>query len=240
MAKSTERKRDFFWLSFADVMTSMFFVMLVLFVLVYTMQSKVIDEAREANEKLRVLNERLGETEEEREQYLEALEAKAEELERIKAIDAAIRELEKGGLYEYNTTCKRFELKQDILFERNSAVIPQNAKNQLIEAGKQLQQLLLKFKDNEQVKFIVVIEGRAARHEDARKNLKFANNVKDLGYSRSLSLHQLWTQNGIAMNNTNSEIFISSSGFDGLCRYTGAEEGKNKRFIIQVIPYLIK
>lgn len=240
MAKSNEKKRDFFWLSYSDLMTSLFFVMLVLFVLVYTMQSKVIEEARQANEKLKALNEKLGKTEEEREQYLKALEAKAEELERIKAIDAAIRELEKGGLYEYNNSCKRFELKQDILFERNSAVIPQNAKKQLIEAGKQLQQLLLKLKDNKQVKFIVVIEGRAAKHEDARKNLQFANNVKDLGYSRSLSLHQLWTQNGIAMNNTNSEIFISSSGFDGLCRYTGAEEGKNKRFIIQVIPYLIK
>lgn len=240
MAKSNDKKRDFFWLSFSDVMTSMFFVMLVLFVLVYTMQSKIIEEARQANEKLKALNERLGETEEEREQYLIALEAKAEELERIKAIDAAIRELEKGGLYEYNNSCKRFELKQDILFERNSAVIPQNAKMQLIEAGRQLQQLLLKHKENKQVKFIVIIEGRAAKHEDARKNLQFANNVKDLGYSRSLSLYQLWLQNGISMNNSNSEVFISSSGFDGLCRYTGEEEGKNKRFIIQVIPYLIR
>lgn len=234
------KKRDFFWLSYSDVMTSMFFVMLVLFVLVYTIQSKVIEEARLANEQLKALNEKLSKTEKEKEEYLKTLEAKAEELERIKAIDAAIRELEKGGLYEYNNSCKRFELKQDIMFDRNSAVIGTNAKNQLIEAGRQLQQLLIKLKDNKQVKFIVVIEGRAAKHEDARKNLHFANNVKDLGYSRSLALYQLWKHNGISMNNANSEVFISSSGFDGLCRYTGADEGKNKRFIIQVIPYLIK
>lgn len=69
MAKSNEKKRDFFWLSFADVMTSMFFVMLVLFVLVYTMQSKVIEDARQANEKLKALNEKLGKTEEEREVF---------------------------------------------------------------------------------------------------------------------------------------------------------------------------
>ena len=38
MAKSNEKKRDFFWLSYSDLMTSLFFVMLVLFVLVYTME----------------------------------------------------------------------------------------------------------------------------------------------------------------------------------------------------------
>lgn len=169
MAKSNEKKKDFFWLSFADVMTSMFFVMLVLFVLVYTMQSKVIEDARQANEKLKALNEKLGKTEEEREKYLKALEAKAEELERIKAIDAAIKELEKGGLYEYNTTCKRFELKSDILFDQNSAVIPNSVKSNLILAGRQLNDLLQKYQGNQQVKFIVVIEGRAARHENAMK-----------------------------------------------------------------------
>ena len=44
MSKSNEKKRDFFWLSYSDLMTSLFFVMLVLFVLVYTMQAKMIGE----------------------------------------------------------------------------------------------------------------------------------------------------------------------------------------------------
>jgi hypothetical protein len=55
-----------------------------------------------------------------------------------------------------------------------------------------------------------------------------------------IPLYNLWMDNGITLNNNNSEVFISSTGFDGLCRYSGAEEGKNKRFIIQVIPYLIR
>jgi len=240
MAKSNDKKRDFFWLSYSDVMTSMFFVMLVLFVLVYTMQTKVIHEARQTNEKLKILNDKLGKSEAEREKYLTALEAKAQELERIKAIDAAIKELENGGLYEYNKICKRFELKSDILFDQNSAQIPKSVLHNLITAGHQLNNLLMRFKNNEQVKFIIVIEGRAAKHENARLNLKYKNNVKDLGYSRSLALYNLWTANGITLNNNNSEVFISSTGFDGLCRYSGTEEGKNKRFIIQVIPYLIK
>lgn len=240
MSKSNDKKRDFFWLSYSDVMTSMFFVMLVLFVLVYTMQSKVIQEARQINEKLKILNNKLGKSEEEREKYMKALEAKAYELERIKSIDAAIKELEKGGLYEYNSICKRFELKSDILFDQNSAQIPRSVLHNLLTAGHQLNNLLMRFKDNKQVKFIVIIEGRAAKHENARLNLRYKNNVKDLGYSRSLALYNLWMANGITLNNNNSEVFISSTGFDGLCRYSGTEEGKNKRFIIQVIPYLIK
>jgi len=236
MAKSNDKKRDFFWLSYSDLMTSLFFIMLVLFVLIYSMNSKAIEDSRQANEKLKAL----GITEGERQRNLKALEAKAQELERIKAIDAAIKELEKGGLYEYNSTCKRFELKSAILFEENSAIIPKSVEKNLILAGSQLNNLLKLYQGNQQVKFIVVIEGRAARHENARQNLKYKNNVKDLGYSRSLALYNLWMANGITLNNNNSEVFISSTGFDGLCRYSGAEEGKNKRFIIQVIPYLIK
>ncbi|QQS30757.1 MAG: hypothetical protein IPM47_07470 [Sphingobacteriales bacterium] len=243
MAKNKEKKNDFFWLSYSDLMTSLFFVMLVLFVLVYSVQNQVIQHVNKQNEELKSLNEKIAEAEKERKKYFDDLKAKAEELERIKAIDAAILELQKGGLYEYNTVCKRFELKQDILFEQNSAVIPKQAIGGLIQAGKQVQDLLQKLKNNKKVKFIIVIEGRAAKHENARKNLQFANNVKDLGYSRSLSLFQLWESNGIKLNdihNSSSEVFISSSGFDGLCRYSGIEEGKNKRFIIQIIPYLIQ
>jgi len=119
-------------------------------------------------------------------------------------------------------------------------VIPTNQITSLINAGRELKSLLNRFLNEEHVKYLIVIEGRAAKHEDNRKNLRFANNVKDLSYSRSLSLYQLWLENGINFNSANSEVMISGSGFDGLCRYSGSEEGKNKRFIIQIIPYLIK
>ena len=44
MSKKTEKKKDFFWLSYSDLMTSLFFVMLVLFILVYSIQQSVIGE----------------------------------------------------------------------------------------------------------------------------------------------------------------------------------------------------
>ncbi len=56
MAKSKEKKKDFFWLSYSDLMTSLFFVMLVLFVLVYSMQSSLIKELQVSKEKLDRIN----------------------------------------------------------------------------------------------------------------------------------------------------------------------------------------
>jgi hypothetical protein len=213
MAKVNRKKKDFFWLSYSDLMTSLFFVMLVLFVLVYSMQNKVIND----------------------------LQAAKEELEKIKEITAATKALENGGLYEYNEQCKRFELKQEILFKVNSARIPLKDRPVLINAGKQIQELANTFKDNEKVKFMIIIEGRAAKYlDDERKNSRVAGIVKDLSYSRSLSLYKLWQQNGVDLNSRNSEIFIAGSGFEGMCRYEDEEEYKNKRFIVEVIPYLIE
>jgi hypothetical protein len=213
MAKTNEKKKDFFWLSYSDLMTSLFFVMLVLFVLVYTLQSQMIGE----------------------------LKAAKEELERIKEISAATRTLAEKGIYEYNEACKRFELKQEVLFDVNSAVIPESDKQNLVNAGKQILDLIEKFRGNKKVKFMIIIEGRAAKFlDDERRNLLVANRVKDLSYSRSLALYKLWQEKGIYLNSTNSEVFIAGSGFEGMCRYENKEEYKNKRFIVEVIPYLIE
>ncbi len=215
MAKRNSKKKDFFWLSYSDLMTSLFFVMLVMFILVYSMQNNIIKD----------------------------LTAAKEELERIKEIAKATKALTDGGLFVYNESCKRFELNQDILFKPGNPAIPKNAYKQLIEAGKKIQKLVKDFEENKKVKFVIAVDGRAAKYlkrKERYKNKKYAISAKELSYGRSLSLYYLWKKNGIELNTSNSEIYISGSGFDGLCRYNGRNEDKNKRFIIQVIPYLIE
>ena len=64
--------------------------------------------------------------------------------------------------------------------------------------------------------------------------------AKELSYGRAMSLYYLWKRNGITLNSENSEVYISGSGFEGMCRYEGNEEDKNKRFIIQIIPHLVE
>ena len=234
-------------MSYADLMTSLFFVMLVLFVLVVSiMQYKsaaLKDNSTKLNQKTIDLEQKLNENElvqKQLEVLNKQLKADAIDLARIRSINETLKALEKGGNFKYNAICKRFELKQQILFPTNSAVIPSNQKKMLRSAGHQLKDLISLFKSEKNIKFLVVIEGRAAKHEKERLNLKYANNVKDLSYSRSLALYNLWKKAGVNLNSMNSEVMISGSGFDGLCRYSGSKEGLNKRFIIQVIPYLIK
>lgn len=236
----SRKSSDYFWLSYADLMTSLFFIMLVLFVLVFSiMQYKstaLEDQTKHLEQKLKeneLVQDKL-------EAANKKLLADAIELKKIKSINETLKALENGGNFKYNHSCKRFELKQEIMFATNSAIIPTSQSDMLKRAGKELKSLINSFSTESNIKFLVVIEGRAAKHENARKNLKYANNVKDLSYSRSLALFSLWKNSGINLNSNNSEVMIAGSGFDGLCRYTGKNEGKNKRFIIQVIPYLIK
>ncbi|WP_233901196.1 hypothetical protein [Tenacibaculum piscium] len=236
----SRKNNDYFWLGYADLMTSLFFIMLVLFVLVFSiMQYKTA--VLEENSK--VLEEKLIENEivkTKLESANKKLLADAIELKRIRSINETLKALENGGNFKYNPICKRFELSQTIMFSTNSAAIPRNQEQMLIRAGKELKSLINSFAWEINIKFLIVIEGRAAKHENERLNLKYDNNVKDLSYSRSLALYSLWKKANVMFNSNNSEIMISGSGFDGVCRYTGVEEGKNKRFIIQIIPYLIK
>ena len=44
MSRKKKSRESVFWLSYSDLMTSLFFVMLVLFVLVYSMQNRVIKD----------------------------------------------------------------------------------------------------------------------------------------------------------------------------------------------------
>ena len=54
-------------------------------------------------------------------------------------------------------------------------------------------------------------------------------------YSRALAVIRLWEQAGLRFP-SNLEVVAAGSGFRGAGRYTGSQEGLNKRFIIQVQP----
>ena len=251
MKRKQNNRKDFFWLSFSDLMTSLFFVMLVLFILTYSLQSSVIAELDSKKKELESIyqeifdeagNASFDQLIEKIKTQTAEMRAKAEELDKIKAINDAVKALQNKGLYEYNESCKRFELKLDILFESNIAIIPDNIRSKLIEAGKQIQKLVAQFKSNSRMKFMIIIEGRAAKYLDnERLNTQAARGgkIKDLSYSRSLALYELWKKNNVNLNSSNSEIFIAGSGFEGMCRYTGQKKFKNKKFIVQIIPYLI-
>lgn len=137
MSKSNEKNRDFFWLSYSDLMTSLFFVMLVLFVLVYTMQNKMIGE--------------LGE--------------KGRELDKIKEIEKTVNSID-TAYFKYDSENKKHILNMQFLFPRGSddisSIIP-DKRNDLIKAGNIIKKLILKYPEKDNIKYLIVIEGQASK-----------------------------------------------------------------------------
>jgi outer membrane protein OmpA-like peptidoglycan-associated protein len=215
MAKSNEKKRDFFWLSYSDLMTSLFFVMLVLFVLVYTMQNKIIGELDKAKQELTV---------------------KVIEYERLQQLDKHMNKLKSNPSFVYLPSCKKFVVKDLIgaeIFNPNETNIKQEYVNKALHAGREIEKFLSDLNKDKNLAFLLVIEGNMANFWDKRINPDYDIGYK-LSYERALAVYLLWQRNGIDLRRFNTEIIIAGSGFNGLCRETTEEN--NKRFSIQIIP----
>lgn len=208
MAKSNEKNRDFFWLSYSDLMTSLFFVMLVLFILVYTMQAKMIGE----------------------------LKVKAVELDQIHRIQEALEKLDKN-YFAFDPRNKRYKLKTDINFNPNSyniLDIPPPLRLNLLKAGKSIYKLMSKLTaENPNVNYLLVIEGNTQRTINNYINMPDLG--YKLSYNRSLALVNYWQQNGINFRSFNNcEILIAGSGYFGKSR--DKNETENRKFTIQITP----
>jgi len=203
MAKSNEKKRDFFWLSYSDLMTSLFFVMLVLFVLVYTMQNKMIGE--------------LGE--------------KGRELDRIKEIEKTVNNID-TAYFKYDAENKKHILNMQFLFPRGSSNISEivpDKRIELVRAGNVIKDLILKYPEEENIKYLIVVEGQASRDNWLGND--------DLSFHRAQSLIKFWEQNDIGLDKLkNCEIIVAGSGEKGIPRTQPDVGSANQRFLITIVP----
>lgn len=145
--------------------------------------------------------------------------------------------------FKYNDEYQRFECTVDVLFATDSPVIPSNYYTDLIEAGKEIEDIINKFKASVNVSFKVIIEGRAAQKHDTNPSEAQRAYAARLSFERARNLHLFWKNQGLLKNieKQNGEVFISGSGYEGKGRYKGFGpngEDKNKTFIIQIIPYI--
>lgn len=215
MANLNEKKRDLFWLSYSDLMTSLFFVMLVLFVLVYNMQNKMIGELNQKNKELK---------------------AAKVELDEIKRIQEALEKLD-PTYFLYDKRNKRYKLKVDVQFNRNSSKIndiPILVRYEIYEAGKSIYQLMTQLtKENPNVNYLLIIEGNTQR--SGNNFIKIPDIGYRLSYNRALSLINFWQSKGLDFKNfSNCEILISGSGYFGKSRES--KESENRKFTIQITP----
>lgn len=197
------KKGNSFWLSYADLMTSLFFVMLVLYALTFV--------------KLKA----------ERETY----RLQAEEFEKIQALQNAIKDIDSTGKYfEYNDEYKKHILKLQVQFDKGSSNI-QNlsaiTRIELVEAGRKIQKLVERYKDEKNIRYLVLIEGQASKD-------RYSRNF-ELSYERSLALLEFWERNNVKLRTLdNCELVLAGSGTGGVPRE--AKQSKNQRFLIQIIP----
>lgn len=203
-------KRDFFWPSYVDLMTSLFVVMLVLFILSYVKFSKKNKE----------------------------YQASYKQMQMIKQIDSALAKLDSNS-FTYDKDSKRHKLKVNVSFKFNSVDfndIDLATKKDLIKAGRNLYQLMDSLtQSNKNVSYLLVVEGFAQRNLWNYKKIRDTGYV--YSYKRSLGLVNYWISQGYDFTSkkrlANCELIIAGSGYFG---NRDANENNNRRFTIQITP----
>ena len=206
--------KSFFWASYADLMTSLFFVMLILFVIAIVKMDMDKGEA-------------MAKTKE--------LESK---IEKANEINSATRELDSlySDYFEYSAEFKKHRLCIEVNFEpcqSSMLPIPDSVKRRLIDVGHIMNDFInKKIAENEKIQYLLIIEGQASR-DNWPKNY-------ELSYERAYSLLKFWRDNAVRFENKNCEVIISGSG-DGTIPGTGSMrdtiiERKNQRFLIHLLP----
>jgi len=183
-----QKKESYFWASYSDLMTSMFFVMLVLFILtIALLHRKMVD----------IEKERI---------------ATQEQLDKIKEIEEAINKID-NKYFDYSNVYKKHILKIRVNFdagESNIGSLEIQTQNELINAGRSIQILLRKIsQEYPQIQYLLVIEGQASKD-------KYSHNY-ELSYKRALELNRFWSNEDIDFGN-NCEVLISGSGIGGTMR----------------------
>jgi preprotein translocase subunit SecG len=231
------KKSNFFWVGFADLMTSLFFIMLVLFIVtVVVLENKMKENVEIISNNKNIIeeNEKLIS---ELKQNEKDLNIENEKLNKLLKIEEQFKPLEDNSNFVYLNECKKFVASKLIgqeIFKPNEVLIKKEFINITLEAGKILELFLSELNEvNPTMSYLLVIEGNMANRFDKSINKDDEWGYKK-SYQRALAVYKLWQVNSIDFRIYNVEVMICGSGFNGVCR--DVVEENNKRFSIQIIP----
>lgn len=221
---SKNKKESFFWTSYSDLMTSLFFIMLVLFVLGLVLSRNANKELIKTKAELQIAYDSLKGTAEATQQQLN----KITELERsIKNIDTQY--------FSYDAKYKTHVLKTNVKFQSGSANfgdLSYGTKQELYAVRDLLKKSLESFKEsNPDASYLLIIEGQASYDDYSYNN--------ELSYQRALALFKFWFPNQKTTNlnfyNLPCEVIIAGAGcMNGKPRAMKNED--NQRFLIRILP----
>ena len=228
------KRNNIFWIGYADLMTSMFFIMLVLFVLtIGFLQIKIKDNEKKSKENTELIEEL-----KKKEVYL--IKEK-ERLEKLLNLEKQFGPLILDGSFHYLPECKKFVVKDLMgieIFNPNKAIIKDDYIDRAIKAGGKIESFLKELSSvNKEFSYLLVIEGNMANKYDYSIE-KDRSDYYLISYQRALAVYNLWLKNGINFRQYNVEVMLCGSGLNGLCR--DPVEENNKRFSIQIIPKVSK
>ena len=229
------KKNNIFWISYSDLMTSLFFIMLVLFVVtIGSLKIQMKDNVNiiKENEKLIA---KLKESQ-------EVLIKEIERANKLLNMEALFSPLNDSNTFHYLPKHRKYIVKDlmgiEIFAPGETVIIDDEIKNKAITAGRQLEHFLANLiKEDKDISYLLVIEGNMANTWDRQYSSDNEYGFRK-SYQRALVLYELWKANGIDFRKYNVEVMICGSGFNGLGR--DEIEENNKRFSIQIIPKVSK
>lgn len=239
--------RGSFWPSYVDIMTTLFAIMLVLFVVSYS-RFKVKEQ------ELQVLADH----------FIEIIDI----YDAVGNIDASKFEYDEANSknifkldIEYQP--KEFELTHLQLDKDGKTYEANTLREQIKNAGEAIKKTIENLQANENlkkdIKYLVVIEGQSSRIPFNDPDPIWRNNYT-LSYLRAWSLHKFWKENGIDFTQMKRcELVICGSGEEGVPRKEPSqflerekeksvkayeawedEERKNQRFLVHIVPVIGK
>ncbi|MEL6560509.1 MAG: hypothetical protein AAFQ94_20125 [Bacteroidota bacterium] len=203
------KSNNTFWPAYSDLMTSLFFVMLVLYVITFVLLRNKQNEYRVA----------------------------AEKYDKLQEIEQSLSSLDQE-YFDYDQVNKRFRMTSEINFAKNSNAIPAHQKRELRNAGAALFRLMQNYqRETPNVSYLIILEGNTARAPLLTGQMNYIA-IPDVGfklsYERALALYNFWKDSGYDFKSLgNCEILIAGSGYFGKSR-DKTDESNNRRFTIQI------
>ena len=209
--------KESFWPSYVDIMTTLFAIMVVLFVATFSWFKVKQKELLKFKDK-----------------YKE-LEAIYQMVEDIDPVYFDFNEEYVKHIFKIQVTYQRgeydlYKLKAD-RYDKSEA---DSLREQIKKAGYEIKRTIDRLESvdtlKQDIKYLVVIEGQASADGFA------GNDV--LSYQRALELSNFWKHNGIDFSSMNKcELIVSGSGEGGVPRECANEE-LNQRFLIHIVPVI--
>lgn len=240
-----------FWPSYVDIMTTLFAIMLVLFVVSFgRFKIKEMEQAETMN----------------------MLQSLVDEYENIITVYSTVGAIDSTRYFDYDKTYLKHLFTIDVEYQPReyridkltlditNPVAAELKRKDIIAAGELIKETIIKLDNseliNDNIKFLVVIEGQSSKigfnEGDWRNNYT-------LSYLRARFINEFWKENGINIEDISGcELIVSGSGEGGVPRiipnekelhqqYPNAvdyqkhwkeEEEKNQRFLIHIVPVI--